>query len=130
MEMQGVKCERARETRCRSICPRNTRAHARERARLFTVFSTVERNFAAKRRNSVQRGEKRISQHTQRWQRCASRRKPAQKAVFELQISCSNQLSYADAASYESRFSEFIKSCDDTQRIIPRPRSNRPLCYE
>ena len=41
---------------------------------------------------------------------CATQRKRAQFVSLELQISCSNQLSYAGAALYESRFSEFIKS--------------------
>ena len=36
--------------------------------------------------------------------------KTCAKTIFELQISCSNQLSYAGAVSYESRFSELIKS--------------------
>ena len=36
--------------------------------------------------------------------------KTCAKTLFELPISCSNQLSYADAVSYESRFSEFTKN--------------------
>jgi hypothetical protein len=39
--------------------------------------------------------------------------KTCAKTLFELQISCSNQLSYAGAVSYESRFSEFTKDCSE-----------------
>src|SRR5262245_31513514 len=42
--------------------------------------------------------------------RCATSWKAPRKALFELQISCSNQLGYAGATHYESRFGEFIKS--------------------
>src|SRR5262245_27816599 len=73
-------------------------------------FSTVGRNFAAKLRNAATRVAN-CARHISIWKaRYATQRKPAQLVRRELQISCSNQLSYAGAARYENRFSELIKS--------------------
>ena len=54
---------------------------------------------------------------------CATRRKRTQFVRLELQISCSNQLSYAGAALYESRFSEFVMTA------VSRTRERTPTVF-
>src|SRR5262245_43823814 len=70
-------------------------AHASAKGTFFTVFSTVCEIFAAKPRNPAQRCANQLTSGQLQKTRWAKSGKTAQKALFELQSSCSLQLGYA-----------------------------------